>query len=128
MTREEYAIYLESEHWREFSVSIKKLRNCCEKCGVTNQEATKKWRQALNVHHLTYKNIGHESPKDVIVVCWKCHMTAHGALDWVKFTESKKMPDVKPFPAICANCGVTSGDILWNFDELYQEWLCSDCR
>lgn len=130
MTREEYIQYLEGEHWKTFSRRIKKERFFqCERCRMDEATSKKKYRQGLNVHHKTYKNIGKEKPADVIVLCWACHMGEHGKEHWVKAVERFSMPEVKPLGCTyCANCNKPSRFDLWNADEFDQVWVCEDCR
>jgi hypothetical protein len=40
----------------------------CEQCGA---------RTVLDVHHLTYENVGRERDEDLIVLCRRCHAAAH---------------------------------------------------
>lgn len=40
----------------------------CRKCGA---------RKGLQVHHLSYARLGHESFDDLICVCKKCHESIH---------------------------------------------------
>ena len=61
-----YADYLASSHWIDFSLSIKaKKCFCC------------KYRHDLQVHHITYKNLGCETAFDVATVCGRCHVAIH---------------------------------------------------
>lgn len=65
----EYRKYLRSKEWLEIRLDILTLRgNKCEKCFSKNK---------LQVHHLTYKNIFKEEPKDLIVLCDRCHENEH---------------------------------------------------
>ena len=64
MNKSTYKRYLQTEHW-------KKLR--FERCGY------RPWKRGvLQIHHLTYDNVGHETADDLICVCAKCHMELHG--------------------------------------------------
>lgn len=128
MTRAEYETYLLGEHWHDFSYRIKKERGRCEVCGIDNAEAYKRYRQGLNVHHKTYKNIGNEKPEDVVALCYQCHMGKHGQEDWVKFCSRFAMLEVQSFNVPCGNCGIAIGPKVWNMDELSTEWYCEDCR
>jgi len=46
-------------------------------------EATEHWceichqRSAIQVHHWTYENLGHENPQDLCAVCVHCHWRIH---------------------------------------------------
>lgn len=61
--------YLKSKHWR------KTRNNALVKAGFRCQHC--RTNQHLTVHHLTYKNLGHENPSDLLVLCWNCHKKEH---------------------------------------------------
>lgn len=61
-----YNEYLKSEHWQEFSSGMRAKRcYCCHKQG------------RLQIHHITYENLGKELPCDVVTVCGNCHEEIH---------------------------------------------------
>lgn len=65
----EYQEYLNSPHWKETRLkALKRAGNRCQLCSSTKY---------LNVHHNTYKNIGHEDLSDLVVLCRKCHAKFH---------------------------------------------------
>lgn len=65
-----YKKYLLSKEWAQLKVDLFDYRGrICEKCSS---------KYNLHVHHLTYKNIFNEEPEDLIILCDKCHKTAHG--------------------------------------------------
>lgn len=78
MNKEEYQKYLKSEHW---SKKKKELffenRYRCLGCGS---------RMKLEVHHLTYKNIGNESLQDLVYLCRYCHNKVTFSEEKEKFT------------------------------------------
>jgi 5-methylcytosine-specific restriction endonuclease McrA len=64
-----YERYLNSDLWRKNrQPALDRAGNACEKCGAV---------EALNVHHLTYKRLGKELPKDLQVLCRPCHLLVH---------------------------------------------------
>ena len=65
----EYREYLKTDHWLE--IRDKALQRAGHKCQVCG------YNKNLQVHHNTYKNLGHEKPSDLVVLCWKCHKTFH---------------------------------------------------
>ncbi len=67
--KEWYKEYLKTNHWQR--VRKKALKRAGYKCQVCG------YKQNLEVHHNTYKNIWCEKPEDVVVLCWKCHKTFH---------------------------------------------------
>lgn len=124
-----YEEYLQSEHWKAFSSKVKHDRPACEDCHITASEAYKRDRQGLNVHHLTYENIGKEKPEDVIAVCHYCHLKRHGIQGFYEWTQKFKMPEIsRGSQQACANCGAIGGPQYFNVDERLTEWLCRDCR
>jgi hypothetical protein len=74
----DYERYLESEHWRTFRDSVLVAHPRCERCNLGPSWSQYFYGQSLNVHHLTYENLGHESPSDVEVLCIACHAKEHG--------------------------------------------------
>lgn len=59
-------IYLKSSHWQELrKTALERAGYKCQVCGKNNIR--------LNVHHNTYKNIGHEDITDLCVLCEVCH-------------------------------------------------------
>lgn len=64
-----YINYLQSEHWKRFRESIIKKRKKCECCGTANP--------IMNVHHISYSNVGREKEKDVALLCEDCHKYIH---------------------------------------------------
>lgn len=66
-----YRTYLDSPAWDE--LRRRKLREAgyrCEMCGAKSGE--------LNCHHKHYRTLGHESARDLLLVCKPCHQQIHG--------------------------------------------------
>lgn len=64
-----YAQYLASAGWRKRRNEALKLSGWqCSRCGA---------RKGLEVHHLTYANVGAEPPEDLEVLCGSCHEGEH---------------------------------------------------
>lgn len=66
-----YQQYLASEHWQDVRRRYwaSKLHDrTCYACGKTG---------ALEVHHKTYKRIGHERLHDLCLLCRECHQSTH---------------------------------------------------
>lgn len=66
---ETYKDYINSEFWknkRDWILESKGRK--CEKCGGNF------W---LQVHHLSYENVGNEGKDDVIILCAYCHWRIH---------------------------------------------------
>ncbi len=61
----DYQQYLASREWRLKRKEVIELRGgICERCASHPIE---------HVHHLTYTNLGQESPLDLMGVCYPCH-------------------------------------------------------
>ena len=64
MEAKEYQDYLATSHWRSFRKWILKIRgSACEDCGISNVWATIWFGQPLNVHHVSYANLGKSDPR-----------------------------------------------------------------
>lgn len=79
-------VYLRSRHWQEFrKIALKRAEWRCEYPGCRAIDHSRpfcgrkeilrfKWLiESLDVHHLSYKNLGHETVADVQVLCRKHH-------------------------------------------------------
>ena len=70
VNEDEYESYLRSPEWkvrREGMLDI--ANNQCELC--TSSEL-------LTVHHCTYNSFGKEEPRDLVLLCWRCHIDVQG--------------------------------------------------
>lgn len=68
----EYKEYLNGDHWKDIRLkALDRAGNRCQLCCNTDN---------LNVHHNTYKNIGREDLKDLVVLCRECHAKFHDKL------------------------------------------------
>ena len=67
-----YGEYLQSPEWKRTRVTaLRRADNKCELCFSKNR---------LNVHHRTYRNLGSEHYKDLIVLCEDCHTKHHSTI------------------------------------------------
>lgn len=65
----EYEEYIKSNEWQETRQRIFKRDNYrCVKCGASKN---------LQVHHITYENLGVEKDADLVTLCEKCHNGTH---------------------------------------------------
>lgn len=70
MNRDDYrGDYLRSEHWQATRRWALRLSSRCADCGLPGRD----------VHHLTYRRLGHEHPDDLVVLCRACHDRRHAA-------------------------------------------------
>lgn len=60
-------------HWRQLRDDL--ILEMDNRCMVCRKEQTD--TSLLQLHHLTYKNFGHEKELDVLLVCPKCHKLLH---------------------------------------------------
>lgn len=68
----DYVEYLQSKEWnRRRSQRLILSNNRCEACGK---------RKRLHVHHLTYKNVFHETMDDLMTLCDICHTAIEAAI------------------------------------------------
>lgn len=77
IAKEIYKNYLSSDEWRlkKLHVMFHNGGRGCIYCGA---------KKNLDVHHLTYRNIGDESLEDLIVLCRDCHKEAHANLKFYR--------------------------------------------
>ena len=60
-----YRIYIHSPAWKaRRERAIRRAGNRCQVCGE---------RKRLQVHHVSYANLGHELDEDLTVMCFGCH-------------------------------------------------------
>lgn len=64
----QYQEYLKSDHWQKFRAKMFSKKPKCRFC---------KSKKFLHIHHLTYKNVGRETEKDVVIVCRVHHFELH---------------------------------------------------
>ena len=64
-----YVEYLRSDQWAAKRRAAMKHHG--RKCGVCGSV------RSLEVHHLTYKRLGHERMKDLQILCGDCHRIRH---------------------------------------------------
>lgn len=68
--REWYHYYLTTDAWdRRRKAVLRRARNACEGCGRNNRP--------LQVHHMTYENVGDEFLWELRAVCDECHERCH---------------------------------------------------
>jgi len=72
--REVYRDYIRSAQWKyRRSCELRKACNRCARCGMESGQGI-----PIQVHHISYKNLGAELPDDLVVLCKLCHSDAHG--------------------------------------------------
>lgn len=74
-----YKDYLKTKHWINKKIQfLKNHKNECSMCGRKNCK--------LDLHHMTYENVGNEKLDDLVVLCNECHTKVHKNLDKFKDT------------------------------------------
>lgn len=64
-----YLTYLQSRAWQRVRLKVlKRAGYKCEKCGYAGK---------LEIHHLTYANLGWERLKELMALCAICHTKEH---------------------------------------------------
>jgi len=115
MKRDEYQKYLQSTHWKERrKLAIEEAGSRCEKCGMPRWLARIAYPQDLNVHHLSYANLGKEQYEDLEVLCLRCHeMETFGRSDLKEPKYAKcsgcSCRHWNPYSDWCEPCGVIFG-------------------
>lgn len=63
-----YNEYIKSKEWSKKRLYYLKRWKECYVCRSTKR---------LELHHLCYKNLGNEKPKDLVFLCHNCHYHLH---------------------------------------------------
>jgi len=105
-----YKDYLKSSHWlttrRE---AIIRAGFKCEYCGASFYDET------LQVHHLTYKNIGREQPEDMQVLCRTCHRKAHLPSEMLLSPSAEKQQQEADWNRFITEQAIANGPLWWQF-------------
>jgi len=64
----DYKSYIQSPEWKKKKDKFVENERECAICGTN---------KSLVVHHVSYKNLGNETTKDIAVLCWDCHTKMH---------------------------------------------------
>lgn len=64
-----YKQYLKSKHWLKLRTTLVSKDSICSMCQCKCNN--------LQLHHITYSNLGNEQFYDLIVLCDKCHKLIH---------------------------------------------------
>lgn len=71
-----YSTHLQSARWKAFKARIIAKRGCmCERCGISGHSLR------LDLHHISYANVGRENDEDVKLLCHPCHQMMHPGKD-----------------------------------------------
>lgn len=104
-----YQEYLKSSRWRELrKKALEYYGHECMECKRTDG--------VMQVHHITYENMGNESLEDVIILCKSCHYKEH----FTGIRHKYKKPD-------CWHDNIEPM-IFRSGEKYYGVWYCLDCR
>lgn len=80
MQSEFYKKYIKSDTWKKKCEQRLKIADYkCEMCGRLQKNCKD---ERLQIHHITYKNLGNEDIyNDLIAVCGRCHILIHAYYD-----------------------------------------------
>ena len=108
--KDRYLAYLASDTWTKIRCDMFMLRDGkCELCG----------KAGTQVHHLTYENLGHEEPTDLILLCGKCHQKEHGLIKPKPKRKKKGKPKkTRGCKRICPKCMET-------LSYSHSTWTCA---
>ena len=70
--------YLQSPDWIVRKQLVIRRDHCCQLCQSTTD---------LNVHHISYKNLGNEPLSDLVLLCQLCHTKLHKQLGYPQTVE-----------------------------------------
>lgn len=132
MNKLQYQQYLNSTHWRDFRRQVYSKRKCCQKCTA---------KKNLNIHHITYKNLGKETQDDVLVLCNDCHFRGHRKKNFIQkmrkgedlnFVRKAKKPNSLLYNASdifkeCNRCGKQHSVFYKYYEKLGCSRLCIAC-
>jgi 5-methylcytosine-specific restriction endonuclease McrA len=69
-----YKAYMQSDAWeKKRTKRLIKDKYTCQDCGQVGHKQGN-W---LEVHHLTYKNLGNEKLNELLTLCVACHKAVH---------------------------------------------------
>jgi len=102
-----YKEYIQSNEWAEKSRDFIQEIKSCENCGSTED---------LECHHLDYDNLGHETRKDIQVLCKSCHGDTHNFDKLIKnnsLSDEEENPEeyIRKIIGGCNNVGQNSESV-----------------
>lgn len=67
----DYNIYINSPLWQDSQARLAVLQYDGYRCRMCDDTT------ALEVHHISYENLGYESPEELVTLCHACHKETH---------------------------------------------------
>lgn len=127
--------FLESNYWNKLKFeyirvmrTLDKKATICENCGKEMKP------NLIQLHHLTYKNVGNEKFNELIRLCFNCHGKAHGKEE-ISQTESRSQKDIKRKNLLTLSSLILIGKYkaekltlkkLIEKDKNYVQWLVNN--
>lgn len=127
--------FLESNYWNKLKFeyirvmrTLNKKATICENCGKEMNHTL------IQLHHLTYKNVGNEKFNELIRLCFNCHGKAHGKEE-ISQTESRSQKDIKRKNLLTLSSLILIGKYktekltlrkLIEKDKQYVQWLVNN--
>lgn len=71
MTKQDYQLYIDSEHWKQLKQEFEENNTFCVGCG---EPASAK---DLDIHHRDYSRLWSEKIEDLVRLCRPCHYSVH---------------------------------------------------
>lgn len=85
-----YHVYLRSDAWQLVRRSaLARAGNRCQMRPPWAADERCTETAGLQVHHRNYRNLGHEGPDDVIVLCERCHELEHRRISASRLDEAR---------------------------------------
>ncbi len=69
MTKTEYREYISSTGWQMRRRQYLEIHNACAVCEMPRWLTEIVYDQDLNIHHVSYANLGHELDTDLLALC-----------------------------------------------------------
>lgn len=109
MTKTEYKRYISGPYWQQRRKDFLILNDRCVGCGLPRWAAVLLYDQDLNVHHVSYTNLGAETDEDLRPLCRRCHEVetfGHSVLQQAHSHECAVCGEVtcNPFEEACQVC------------------------
>ena len=127
--------FSESNYWNKTKYeyirvmrTLDKKATICECCGKEMNPTL------IQLHHLTYKNIGKEKFNELIRLCFNCHGKAHGKEE-ITVSESRSQKDIKRKNLLTLSSLILIGKYktekltlrkLIEKDKQYVQWLVNN--
>jgi len=84
-----YREYLKSPQWQKIRERKIRQSGCrCEHCGSSGP---------FQVHHVTYRNLGHENDAELMALCGRCHEAIEAVIQTGKHTRRGQLKGLRRY-------------------------------